>query len=305
MFVILIGVYTQQEYNIDKMQSKADRIYALGGTIKGEPKAFEASHHDIQAKLLSRYPEIESTCAVSRAELYLNMPYGSKLKVKTLFVDSTFYKLFDFELVEGNRNTVLNEKNSAVVTEECAKKIFGNVDPIGQTITYNDSIHLVVTGVAKKMENSCLCDNDMLIRFENAKNYNPSLLGSKMGNALGASVFILAKPNTYLMSKTKDMTNYVKTFFWFYKIPDCGDRVLLFPFNKLYFSNTDSCTGVTDRGDLKLVNILFTVGMVILLFAIMNYINLTVAQSGISCSRNGNQKIAGQSTQRDHHPIDI
>ena len=293
MFVILIGIYTQQEYNIDKMHSKADRIYALGGTVKGESQPFEASHHDIQARLLSRYPEIESTCAVSRAELYLNMPYGSKLKAKTLFVDSTFYKLFDFELIEGNRNTVLNEKNSAVVTQEYAKKIFGNVDPIGQTITYNDSIHLVVTGVAKKMENSCLSNNDMLIRFENAKNYNSALLGSGMGNATGASVFILTKPNTDLMSKTTDMKSYFKTFFWFYKMPDCADGVLLLPLNKLYFSNTDSCSEVTTRGDLKLVNILFTVGLVVLLFAIMNYINLTVAQSGFRAREMAIRRLLG------------
>lgn len=278
LFVILIGIYIQQEKSVDRMHSKAERIVALGCGVKGE--MYQASHHNIQPKLLSRYPEIESTCGVAIGAMMVNSPVADKFVAKTLFVDSTFYKLFDFQLVEGDRNTALREKNSVVLTEELAKTLFGDTDPLGKAITVNDSTHLIVTGVTQKVENSIFPESDMITHFENIKYFNLSMLGDGMTNATGASVFILLKPNCELFSKTKDMLQYFKTFFWFYQMKNCADQVYLFPLNKLYFSKGYSCCGVTRRGDQKLVNILFGVGLIILLFSMMNYINLTVAQSG-------------------------
>lgn len=292
MFVIIIGIYTQQEYSVDKMHTKADRIYALGFGMNNKDWG-EGSTYAIEPKLLSRYPEIESTCAITQTYLRLTLPTTEKMLAMTLLTDSTFFNFFDFELVEGDRNQVLKETNSAVITEELAKKLFGNADPIGKSITcqYSD-IHLIVSGICKKMENSCIGkDIDMIIRYEQTKYCNPSLLTG--GNATGASVFILTKPHTNIISKANDMATYFQTFWWFYQMKDCVNKVLLLPFNSLYFSKYESCTGVTSRGDKKLVNILFAVSLVILLFSIMNYINLTVAQSGFRAKEMAIRRLLG------------
>src|SRR5574344_2263725 len=291
MFVILIGVYTQQENCMGKMYSKAERIFALGCGIQGQ--VCEASHHNIQSKLLSRYPEIETTCGVARQDMLVNSPFGDKIVAKTFFVDYTYYRLFDFQLVEGDRNTELKEKNSVVLTEELAKTLFGDADPLGKVVTVNNSIHLSVTGVTQKVENSIFAVSDMIVRFENVKYYNSSLINDGMSNATGASVFVLLKPHCELQSKTNDMLQYFKGFFWFYQMKDCANKVYLFPLSKLYFSKSFSCSGVTKRGDQKLVNILFGVGLVILLFAMMNYINLTVAQSGFRSKEMAVRRLMG------------
>jgi putative ABC transport system permease protein len=292
MFVIVIGIYTQQEYAVDDMHSKAERIYSLGYVEKGIDA--EGAHHEIQPKLLERYPEIETTCAVTSSYLQLTLPTTEKMLAKVYYVDSTFYRLFDFELTEGNRCTVLRDKNSAVITEELAKKMFGNADPVGKPITCQYSgMHLIVTGVCKKMKGSSVGrDIDMLVRFEQVKYYNPSLLGDSMSCAAGASVFILTKPNTDLTTKTKDMSAYFKTFWWIYQMKDCAESAVLLPLKTLYFLKSYGC-GVTSRGDKKLVNILFSVGLVILIFSIMNYINLTVSQSGFRAREMAIRRLLG------------
>lgn len=291
MFIILIGIYTQQEFSVDKMHSKAERIYALGQSSKDEE--FTGSHHEIQSKLLSRYPEIENTCAIYKQKIKIKLPTGDKLNVKFLFVDSTFYKLFDFQLLEGDRRTALGALNSAVITKDFAHKLFGNADPVGKTITWHDSIHFVVSGVSQNMENSCIRNIDVLVRFENLKYLENDLLNPKMNNATSADVFILARPNTDLLSKTEDMKNYFKTFFWIYQMKDVNQGVNLTPLNKLYFSSRESSNENTERGDKKLVNILFAVGLVILLFSIMNYINLTVAQAGFRAKEMATRRLLG------------
>jgi putative ABC transport system permease protein len=301
MFVILIAIYTTQEYSVDKMHSKADRVYSLGCELKedGITEDIDGSHWKIQSYLRNRYPEIEKTCALSTNKAFINLPSGEKIKTKFLCTDSTFYQLFDFQLIEGDRNHVLDKPNSAVLTEDFSRKLFGGENPLGKVITYNDSIHLVVTGVAKEMEGSSIDNTDLIVRYENMNNFNSSCTDSRMPNAFGAEIFILTKPNTHLESKVHDMERYFKSFYWIYRLPDTEAHVLLIPFKHLYFSKTESSgIGNTLRGDKTLVNILFAVGMVILLFSIINYINLTVAQAGSRAREMATRRLLG-SQRRD------
>nr|WP_294075269.1 ABC transporter permease [Prevotella sp. UBA4952] len=294
MFVILITVYTTQEYTIDQMHSKADRIFSLGCKIKenGTTQELDGAPWKIQHYLKDRYPEIEKTCAISTAKAIVNLPTGEQTETTFLFTDPTFYQLFDFQLTEGDRNHVLDKLNSAVLTEDYARKVFGKKDPLGKVITYNDSIHLVVTGIAKKMTGSSIGNQDIIARYENMENLNPTCTDANMSNAFGGEVFILTKPHTHLESKIQDMDRYFRHFYWIYRLPGAKAHVILTPFSHLYFSKTDN-SGDTLRGNKMLVNILFSVGLVILLFSVINYINLTIAQSGNRAREMATRRLLG------------
>lgn len=305
MFVILIGVYTIQEYSVDKQISKADRIYVLGNETGG--KKFTGSHWRIQSKLRSRYPEIEKTCAMTCGNCLFKNDAGQKFALNMILTDSTFYDLFDFQLIRGDRHHVLDAPGKAVISEECARKLFGDTDPIGQTIHFNDSIVLTVSGIMEPLQNTSLqpfngsyhgnvsnsTGVDMITRFELLKQLNSYYFDESMANATGTEIFILTRPGAHLENKTADMKAYFKTFFWFYMMPGVDVNVNLTRLDKFYFSGIQSSNGNLLSGDKKLVNILFAVGLVILLFALMNYINLTVAQSGFRAKEMATRRLMG------------
>ena len=157
---------------------------------------------------------------------------------------------------------VLHGKDDCVVTEELARQLFGDADPIGKHVklAYSDK-KLKVTGVMKEMERSSLQKADLVCRFEHVGN---SSLIENMNNAIGSDLYVLTKPNTDLRTKVADMTQYFKEFFWIFQLDDRDAKAIVMPFSEQYFSATfDSC-GYTSRGSLKLVKMLFASCLVVL-----------------------------------------
>ena len=277
MFVMLIGVYVWQEYSVDKQHSKADRIYTLGIDMGGDDQVIGVSRQ-VAPYLKSRYPEIEMTCGVARDETLIYLNDYQLVKKYGLYVDSTFFQIFDFELVRGDRRSVLRGKDDCVVTEDFARELFGDSDPIGKHLKlgYYNKV-LKVTGVMKEMENSSLQKADFVCRFEHVSNES---IVEGLNNATGSDLYVLAKPNTDFGAKAADITQYFKEFFWIYKLEDRESKAIVLPFSEQYFTEIQDCNRHTPRGSLKLVKMLFASCLVVLLFTVFNYINLTVAQSG-------------------------
>ncbi|MDY4628717.1 MAG: ABC transporter permease [Prevotella sp.] len=277
MFVMLIGVYVWQEYSVDRQHSKAERIYTLGIDMGGDDRVIGVSRQ-VAPYLKSRYPEIEMTCGVAGDETLIYINDYQLVKKYGLYVDSTFFQIFDFPLVKGDCRSVLRGKDDCVVTEDLARQLFGDSDPIGKHLKlgYYDKV-LKVTGVMKEMENSSLQKADFVCRFEHVSNES---LVKGLNNAVGSDLYVLAKPNTDFGAKAADITQYFKEFFWIYQLEDMEAKAIVLPFSEQYFTEIRDCNRHTSRGSLKLVKMLFASCLVVLLFAVFNYINLTVAQSG-------------------------
>ncbi len=299
MFVIIIGVYVQQELTMDRMHSKADRIYSLGigGDTPSGDNGYDMAAWGLERYLASRYPEIEQMCAFTAQRNYILLPDGEKPMTDILCADSTFFSMFDFPIVMGDRRHLLDNLNSGVVSEDFARRAFGRANPIGQRIFLSDSTAITVTGVMKNMEGTSIKKADVVIRFENMRLYNSSFLDPNMGNAIGCTLMLLAKPGADLKAKEADMTQYFRKFFWiFMGKGNEKQHVMLTPLRQTYFSQSTSCNA--NRGDARMVKILVAVGLVILLFSIMNYINLTTTQATRRAREMATRRLLG-SQRRD------
>jgi len=285
MFVILIAVYTKQELSTDRFHSKADRIYVLSS------EQFIGGAFRMAYPLQERYPEIEKVCPI--APWYQDLTVSiqdSKLNTKLLFADSTFFDFFDFKLAEGNHESILAARNNAVISQTYARKTFGKENPLGKAITLNDSVVVVVNGVMEDIKNSTIPYADILVRIDNVKYFNPSMDSQTFDNAGSAYIFIMGKENTNLQAKTDDMLTYFKEIFWLYR-NGIAKQVHLIPLKDIYFSDIKS--NILNQGDWRLVMILMSVGIAILIFAIINYINLTVAQSGFRAKEMATRRLLG------------
>lgn len=292
MFVILIADYTLRQLTCDDYHTKADRIYVIGSENR------ITSGYYLQKYLCDRYPEIESTCAVSASGQCTNATQPvevgqQKYTATVLFADTTFFRVFDFQLLEGDREQALASRDNVVLSESFVRKVFGSFNPMGQAIRFPDEDKsYVVSGIVSDIDRSVIPNMDIIMRAERICDVNPSN-NEHMSNSGAVTTFILVKPGADLTAKIPDMLDYFKQIYWIYK-GNINQQVTLTPLREVYFSSLGGDWGF-NRGSWSFVMILFGVGAVILLFAVMNYINLTVAQTGFRAKEMAARRLLGAS----------
>lgn len=299
MFVILIGVYTWQEYHVNTQYPKADRIliYAYQEANSGENQLSSGGHWRLQEHFKARYPEIESSCAFNieqRSKYNFNDEHK---KFITMFTDSTLFSILDIPFIAGDAKTALNSRSSAVVTDEFARKVFGSPEnAMGKRLDLEDSVHLRITGVIPQFEHSSIPKVDILTSFWNVNIYNPYLTAEKMNSVGSTEVLFLQRRGAHLEKKTADMDKYQKEFFWIFQNKEDTLHTHLIPLNKYYFAKgMVSNSGKMTHGSAFLVNILLAIGLIILLFAVFNYINLTNALSDKRAREMAMRRLVGAS----------
>ena len=292
MFVILIADYTLRQLTCDDYHAKADRIYVIGNEER------ITSGYYLQKYLRDRYPEIESTCAVAvsgqSTDATQPVEVGlQKYSATILFADTTFFRIFDYQLLDGDREQVLASRDNVVLSESFARKVFGTFNPMEQVIRFPDEEKsYVVSGVVRDIDRSVIPNMDIIMRAERLCDIN-SANDEHMSNSGAVTTFILARPGADLTAKIPDMLDYFKEIYWIYK-GNVYQHVTLTPLRDVYFLSQNNDGGF-NYGSWPFVMILFGVGAVILLFAVMNYINLTVAQTGFRAKEMAARRLLGAS----------
>ncbi len=289
MFVILIADYTIRQFSTDRQHLLGDRIAVLAN------EEIVGTAYKIADRLLSRYPEIEKTCGTAFQKT--NIQVGEqKFSPKVLFADTTFFDMFSFRLTEGDRREALGSRDNVIVTASFARNLFGTRNPIGQTVrftSFNEPKEMVVSAVVEDFDNSVFPkDIDMVMRMENIGDYNSSMVSDNLNNAGSCYLFILSRPGADLSRKTDDMKEYFKEFFWPY-VFNSWTEVRLIPLRELYFASNNR--GELSHGSKSFVAILISVGLAILFFAVVNYINLSVAQAGFRAKEMATRRLLGSS----------
>lgn len=284
MFVILIAVYTWQEFSTDRFQEKGDRICILAN------EKFTGSAYRLAQRIKDRYPEVEKICPMTFLDQMPAEVGDKRFNVEIGLVDSTFFDMFSFPLKHVAPRQALAARNYAIISETFAHTAFGTKDPLGETIHLRDSVVVTVNGVMKDIKNSVIPSCDVLVRMDNVKYFNRSMDDEQLGNAGSAYLFFQLNVPGALDSKCAEMADWFKTFFWLYE-KDFLRTVRFIPLNELYFSEVD--TMGLRHGDWKFVIVLMSVGILILIFAIINYINLTVAQTAFRAKEMATRRLLG------------
>lgn len=306
MFLLLIGCYVWQETHMDRWQSNADNIYALCYVdSSGTGDTLLSGAWAMQHSLRHQFPEIVASCAIADPT-FNTIPNprstGSSdkdIKTNFLMADSSFFSVFDYELAAGDRHTVMHDPRSAVVTEEFGRKLFGDESPMGKTISLDgDSASVVVTGVMKPWKNTVLTANgqqpDMVVRFELMRFFNPTHLSPTFNNASGDQVFLVGRDGDDLRSHLDKYNAYMQNIHWLLNPATSSMRLGLVPLTDMHFANTNYAPCVT-LGDASFVQILLVAGIIILVFALINYVNLTMAQASWRAREMATRRLMGAS----------
>ena len=121
--------------------------------------------------------------------------------LRFFFADTTFLRIFDFELLEGDREQALASRDNVVLSESFARKVFGTFNPTGQAIRFPDEDKTyVVSGVIRDIDRSVIPNMDIIMRAERLCDIN-SANDEHMSNSGAVTTFILARPGADLTAK--------------------------------------------------------------------------------------------------------
>ena len=288
-FILLLSVYIRHELSVDDFHTKKDRIYRLENeTVDFSPP--------IAVDLKNSIPVIEDFTRVYNELGRISVTDGQKVKFDYLGVDASFFDIFSFPLLKGKPKDVLQTANGIVLSQSTALKLFGTADPIGKTVFINTNNKFMVTGIMEDFpENTHFAKQDALVNLVAFKEiYGFKKIMEEYGWC-SVSTYFLAKENSDLPSKAPEILKKFKKDFWLYT-EGWATIVEFTPLKDIYFSSKEgSGTKSTSK---TLITVLSVIVMLILLLAIGNYINLTIAQATFRGKEVAIKKLLGSSKRQ-------
>ena len=290
-FVLLLAAYVQRQLRTDSFQENADRIY-----IFGNEETLMAGYW-LDKHLKNEFPEIEKGCAVAKlapwADFHIDGMDGELAKGSVTCADSTFFEIFSYELAEGNKADWKGSWDRCMVSEEFARTHFPGQEVIGRVL-YSEAVDadLTICGVFKDFGNSIIVSPDILVRGEMMWKTN-SANNEHMSNASSSICVLMAHPGADLPARRADILSWCEENYWLYR-SRC-DVVRLVPLRDVYFLKDNAVDGTLTLqfGNRDLVNLLLGMCLVLLAFAVLNYINMTTALTGFRAKEMATRRLVG------------
>ncbi len=301
---LLIGLYLFDELTFDQQHSKTDRIYRVieHRNTKGEELTIAGASYKLAEESKKAIPEIERTTKFQRVgrDNVSNPENKNKFNETISFGDEDLLKVFDFDMLGGDRNTALKEPNSIVITEELAQRLFNNTQVTGKTlkIDFLES-PLKITGVIKDHPKNSSFDFSLMVSentFKTNESYMEMIASDWSSNSF--SVYVLLKEKAKAETVAPAITKLIQTNY----TPEAGITMAysLQPLKDihLYSENiadgaSNSNVAATGQGKLLYLKIFAVVALFVLVIACINYMNLTTARASKRSKEIGVRKSVG------------
>jgi len=262
--VILLTAFIRSERQYDRAIPELDHIYRILGENNSAYIPEQA-----RDRILSDYPQVVAATKCnngSDAVLYNQENFN----VSIVHTDSGFFSVFSVPVISGMRSGWFKDPHQAVLTESCAKKIFGSEDPIGKVLNISHREDLEVVAVVKDLPEKSSLEGEMFCSAELRLRY--SLTSHNESEAYLYNIYLRFQPGNGPGILQDKLTALIHPFMeW----KDVDYR--LQPFQEVYFDITSHDN--LDHANVKLIRLLGWLTLIILFLAVFNYINLTIAQS--------------------------
>lgn len=297
---LVIGVWLERELSFDKFHPNKDYIYRVSNTFKSESESFSQapSGPAFGAQLPKELPTVKSACRVFYDEFKFKYQNNQQIESGAAIVDSNFFNFFGFKLIFGNPSQVLNAPDRVVLTENLAKKYFGNENPIGKTITLDGQHPVTVSGIAENAPVNSQIQYSLIVPFSLLRKIAHEQWKFDIDN-----MWVGGWPLTYVqLQETADPVAVTKQINQLaakksekeWKENKMSYSYFLQPIADIHL-NSDLRYDSRNNGSLARVKIFGIVGIIVLLLACINYINLTTAGAIKRARETSVRKVVGAS----------
>jgi len=285
---MLIVLFIQHEASFDQFQHKGDRIarVIMGYSFDGGSESAKGNYTSakVAPTLSSTFPEVEKAMRLSGADMIVKQDDTPVTETNFIFVDSTFFDLFNYELVEGDARHALDGPRKLVMTETSARRYFKNESAVGKTLLLGSEAEpYEVTAVIKDYPNNSQVYFDMLGSF--------SSLGQNQHkdywNANYTTYLLLKGPGSITSLQSK-LDPFMEK-----EMKGTGAKIQFFlePFQWIHLHSTYS--GEVPNTSMTYLVILGAVALLILLIVCFTYVNLSTARSIERAREVGVRKVSG------------
>lgn len=294
---LLITYYVYHELSYDRYHEKADRIFRVIHTFRNipanetvpppSPEEFQVwGNAPVAPALKNDFPEIEKIAQFTSHNSLL-LQYGNKRfqEENILFMDSTAFDIFTWKMIAGNPHTALVAPNSIVLTESVAKKYFGRENPVGKTITAENSQPFRVTGVMEDVPSNSHFTFNALVSMTTFRSWREDIFN--YWGYVDFYTYFLLKENADIKTIQARIPAFLKM-----RNPERGYTIR---FEKLGDAYLHSVAGRQPgpTGNLSNVYIFSVVALFILAIACINFMNLATARSMERAKEVGVRKVLG------------
>lgn len=293
---LLILLWVNDELSFDRFHKKTDQLYRVNAQLGSGAtrQIWDGVQPPIATFALKEVPGVQNAVRLVTNFSYAFFKYGDKSLEPgddgMFYVDPAFFKVFDFKLIKGNANRPFPTDQSIILSETAARRFFGDTDPIGKVIKGDNKDNLTVAGVMADFRENSSIRADILFSINlQAKQYSGKDYWKSMDSDWGnyyATTFLQIQPGVSLKAIEDKLTQiHIRN----QPGADAANvSYLLQPLSKLHLYNTDGSDGA-----LQSVNIFFIVGLLILLIACINYVNLSTARAMMRAKEVSIRKIIG------------
>ncbi|MEP5613295.1 MAG: ABC transporter permease [Cyclobacteriaceae bacterium] len=289
---LLINEYIKFEKSYDSFHTDADQLHRVSYVelIDGEDGVKDAMSSYLVGEVLSQeLPEVlQHTVTKPYDELIIRLGTSIFREKNVITADSNFLKLFDYDIIRGSAETMLNDPLSVVLTESRAKAFFGDKDPMGQTLELlaPQKSTVTVTGIVQDLPVNTHYSFDILIsdktlELSEAHDY-------KNWDWNNYYVFLKLEKETDLSSLDEKLAGITKKFV----DEDNETRLDIHPVKDIYLKS-DFAYEAQVLGSEQSVRFLVIISIFILVIAWVNYVNLSTARALDRAKEVGLRKVIG------------
>jgi putative ABC transport system permease protein len=288
---VSIGLWVKSELNMNRSFPEIEQAYRIMEHQRYGSDIFTTTSTPgiLAPALKEEFPEVERSACYSWNESNLFVQGENKLNLNGFYAEPDYLHIMQYDIVHGDRNLALTEKNHMVLTKEAANKLFGKTDVIGETVLMKEtdeesSFKVMAVVDTKNHESSSSFEYILPFKFIFDKPYNGWL--KQWGNN-GPSTIVKLNKNANGQEFSEKIVDFIAE-------RNEGSNVILFAYPQkdlyLYGKFTD---GIQQGGRIEYVKLFSIIGLFVLLIACINFMNLSTAKSQKRSKEVGVRKVVG------------
>jgi len=283
---LIIALWVLDELSYDKFHENAENLYRVEENQHYSGRIFHVTvtPYPLAPALKDEIPEIiDATRCVWVGGALLRYGDNAFFESYGRAVDPSFFHMFTFPFISGDKNTALNSPYSLVITEKIAKKYFGEEDPLGKVILVNNQYDFTVTGIMKNVPQNSYLQFDMIIPYEFLEKTGRT---NEQFGSNSILTFVQLQENIPVEQVNEKIFGFIRT-----REPESLTDLELMPFTRIHLHEYFGYE--KDAGAIQYVYIFSIIAIFVLLIACINFMNLATARSASRAREVGLRKVVG------------